>query len=331
MRTRRSLLAAAVPLLIGGCIAEQSPGERPAVSSPTERNDPASPATDQPARDTTTSDCTRGYTVSISPFAPTEQLSLPLRSSQMRLFERLASGGSLEFKTYGGAPIRAERYVEYEGAYYRVDYERTDSEEVPAHRADLSWEKGQDAPADAARVAYSGLPSSDQRALELLIRGPEYSREGLPSEGLSIGDGAAPYPQGADDSALVGAGTRWVEWDGRVYEVSITTETRTTTRRTYDYSASRIADSAAAFRAFVADRYLVPLEDLSSEAQRVLDAAVDAGSDGQYEDCNDPSTGYEALKRRLMDVPDLPDPRDDHWYVAYEAERYLLDIGGWIA
>jgi len=158
------------------------------------------------------------------------------------------------------------------------------------------------------------------------VLGPAYSREGLPRQGLSVGDSPAPYPRGTADSELVGAGTTWVEWDGREYRVTISTENRTNTRRTFDYTATRVADSTESFRAYATDRYLTVLENLSTDERTVLEAAIDAGEDGDYEDCNEPSPGYEKLKERMDSVSDLPDPARDHWYVSYEGERYLLEL-----
>jgi hypothetical protein len=324
MATRRSLLAVAVPLLVGGCVTE-TPATDQSSTSPKATDDSPS-TTDQ----TATPDCLRGYTVSVSPFKPTEQLTTSLRPAQRRLFERIVAEDGVVLQTYGQRPIRTERYTRHDGAVYRIDYEQTGAEEVPARRAALSWEKGQEAPEGEPVVAYSALPEVDQVALEFLIHGPKYSRKELPTQGMTATDVPVPYPQGTADSALVGAGTVWVEWDDRVYEVAISTEEAPITRRRFDYTATRVADTKERFRAYVADRYLMPLENLSTEERSVLDAAVEAGEDGAYEDCNEPSTGYEKLKQRMEDVPDLPAPHTDHWYISYEGERYLLEIGGWV-
>lgn len=327
MKTRRSLLAAVVPLLVGGCIADTPATDQPTTSPPkTTEHSPS----DRPSNHTSTPDCMRGYTVSLSSFTPTEQLATPLRPAQQRLFERILTEDGLVLQTYGKPPIRTDRYVASDGAYYRVDFEQVGTEEVPARRADLSWKKGQEAPTDETVIAYADLSEADQIALDYLIHGPEYSREGLPTQGMSITDSPAPYQQGTADSVLVGEGTTWIEWDDRVYEVTITTEERTLTRRTYDYRATRVADSAETFREYVADRYLTPLDNLSSEEKSILEAAAEAGEYGQYEDCKEPSTGYKALKQRMEKVSDLPDPHNDHWYVSYEGERYLLEIGSWV-
>lgn len=329
MKSRRSLLAAAVPLLVGGCI-----GDPPATdqsSTPTSETVQRSPSpTDKPDTQTSTPDCMRGYTVYISNFAPTEQLVTAFRPAQQRLVDRIFTEDGVVLQTYGQRPIRTEQYTLYDEAYYRIDYKQIGTEEVQAQRADLSWEKGQEAPEDKTVVNYTDLPEVDQHALETLIHGPEYSREGLPTQGMTVNDSSAPYPQGTADSELVGAGTMWVEWDNRVYKVTISTDERTITRRTFDYTATRVADSKEGFREYVADRYLKSLENVSNEEKSVLEAAIEAGEGGKYEDCNEPSPGYKKLKQRMDNISDLPDPNNDHWYISCEGERYLLEIRGWV-
>jgi hypothetical protein len=272
--------------------------------------------------------------VYVSRFAPPEQLVTGFRPAQQRLVDRIMAEDGVVLRTYGRRPIRTEQYAEREGAYYRIDYERTGAEEVRARRADLSWQSGQEAPADETVVDYADLPEVDQHALEYLIRGPEYTREGHPTGSLGATDSPVPYPRGTADSELVGSGTTWVEWNDRVYRVTVSADETTLTRRTFDYTTTRVAESKSGFRKHVADRYLRSLEDLSSEAESVLEAAIEAGRDqeyGRYEDCNESSPGYERLKQRMESVSDLPDPHSDHWYVSYEGERYLLEISGWVA
>ena len=272
----------------------------------------------------------RGYTMSISHFAPTEQLTTGFRPAQQHLVNRIITEEGVVLQTYGQRPIRTERYTLYDEAYYRIDYEQTGAEEVHAQLADLSWEKGQDAPEEKTVVTYTDLPEVDQNALEFLIHGPEYSREGLPTQGMTVTDASAPYPKGTADSELVGAGTMWVRWDDRIYKVTISIDERTITQRTFDYTATRVAGSKEGFREYVGKRYLRSIEDISNEEKSVLEAAIEAGEDGKYEDCNEPSPGYKKLEQRMRNLSDLPDPDNDHWYISYEGERYLLEIGGWV-
>lgn len=323
---------------VAGCIGtdpppgrSSSPSATDQSSTPTTKTIQRSPSpTDKPDTQASTPDCGRGYTVYISRFAPTEQLVTGFRSAQQRLVDRIITEDGVVLQTYGRRPIRTEQYTRYDEAYYRIDYEQTGTEEVHAQRADLSWENGQEAPEDKTVVTYTDLPEVDQHALEFLIHGPEYSREGLPTQGMTVADSPVPYPQGTADSELVGAGTVWVEWENRVYEVTISPDDKTITRRAFDYTATRVADSKDGFREYVAGQYLGSLEGLSNEEKSVLEAAIDAGEDGKYEECNESSPGYKKLKQRLDNIPDLPDPDNNHWYISYEGERYLLEIGGWV-
>lgn len=329
MPHRRSLLSAAATLLLGGCIAD-APAST-ATDSP-DSTSTASPTTDgrtdrpDGTGSPETPECTRGFTVELRPFAPTEQVVFPLRPPLRRLFERVVAEDGVALETYGEAPIPDEMHVAHEGAYYRVDYEAGGTEKVDARRADVSWEKGQEAPDDAGVVAYGDLPAVDRRALDVVIRGPEYSRKGLPTEGFGANDAPAPYPDGVADSVLVGAGTTWVRWNDRVWKVAVADEATTLTRRTFEYRAPRVADAEASFRSYIAERYLATLSDLSDAERRVLDAA----KNGRHEDCNSQSAGYSALKTRLQDAPQVPGPWGNRWYVAYDGERYLLELASWV-
>lgn len=328
MKSRRSLLAAAIPLLFGGCVGDPPATEQsPTPVSETDRPTPSS--TDKPDSPTETPDCMRGYTVYVSSFAPTTQLITGFRPAQQRLIDRIFAEDGVVFRTYGQRPLRTEQYTQHKEAYYRIDYEQTGSEEVHAHRAKISWEKGQEAPGGETVVNYSDLPEVDQNALEFKIYGPKYSSKQHPTQGLST-EGNTPYPQESEESELIGAGTKWVKWNDRVYEVVVSTEEGTITRRTFDYTATRVADSAEGFREYAADQYCRQLEDLSSEVKSVIEEAINAEEYGKYEDCNEPSEGYQKLKQRMENNPDLPDPMSDHWYISYRGERYLLEIGGWV-
>jgi len=330
MKSRRSLLAAAVPLLVSGCIGD-SPTTEQSPTPASETDQPTLSPTDKPNSPTQTPDCMRGYTVYVSPFAPTTQLVTGFRPAQQRLVDRIFAEGGVVLQTYGERPIRTEQYTQYDKAYYRIDYEQTDTEEVQARRADLIWEKGQEAPKEKSVANYTDLPEVDQYALDFLIHGPEYSREGLPTQGMTVKDSSAPYPRGTERSELVGAGTMWIKWEDRVYEVTISTDEKTITRRTFNYTATKVADSKEAFREYIADRYLRSLAGLSTGEKSVLEAAIEADEDGKYEDCNEPSAGYKQLKQRIEKISDLPDPMSGHWYISYSRERYLLEIGGWVA
>ena len=342
MKSRRSLLAAAVPLLVGGCTRDPAPTDQ--SSTPTSDTTQRSPSptdnpetqhrspspTSKPDTRTSTPDCMRGYTVYISRFAPTEQIVTGFRPAQQPLADRIITEDGVTLRTYGQPPIRTEQHTRYDEAYYRIDYEQTGTEEVQAERGDLSWESGQEAPGGKPVVSYTDLPEVDQHGLDYLIHGPKYAREGHPTQSLGKRDTPVPYPQGTADSELVGAGTMWVEWDDRVYKVTISTDDRTIARRTFDYTATRVADSKKGFRKYVADRYLKPLEGLSSEEKSVLEAAIEAGEEGKYEDCNEPSPGYEKLEQRMENMSELPAPYTGHWYISYEGEQYFLEIGGWV-
>jgi hypothetical protein len=253
---------------------------------------------------------------------------LIVRPRLLHHLERVLAEGSVEVVTYGDdSPLPDGLHLRRDGAFYRLGVEQVDSTGVTAYRTDLSWERGQTAPDGAAVVAYDDLPESDQRALRLLVFGTEYERPfERPRAGLSMGDVPAPYPDGAADSRLVGAGTTWVRWDDRTYEVEVTTEETTVARRTFELTAEQVAESPDAFRRLVADRYLVSLDDQPEDQRAIVSAAVEEG----YEECTPASEPLAALREWLSGRETLPPEYEESWFVAFEGSRYELDITQWV-
>jgi hypothetical protein len=269
-------------------------------------------------------------TVRTEPFAPVEQVAIAVDDPARPIVDAATgdgSGGSTEITTYGRAPIHDGAFLRLDGAFYRSRHSEVERESVPGRLLWVRWEKGQTAPADAETTSYAALPANDQRALRLAIFGPVYER-GLdrhPRQGLRVSDFPAPYPDGTSDSRLVGSDRTWVEWQDRVYAVRVGGETETD-RRTYRYEFDRVASAAEAFRSVVADEYLFALETLDDAEREIVASAVDGG----YEECEPTSAALDSLRERLNAARDLPHPREGEWYVSYDGERYLLDVGGWV-
>jgi hypothetical protein len=304
MPSRRPILGAAASVLTAGCLGP--------VRSLTGSDD----------------DCVSGFSVHAAPFQPSDQLPVQLSTGQRDLVDRMVQNGPTDFTTYAGdPPLRDGVYVTVDGTYYRTAIERTTTTDVPAHRLDITWEKGQEAPAEASVVAYGDLPEADQRVLRLAIEGPKAGaeRHGHPSERLSLRDSPMPYPNGTDDSRLVNRAETWVRWNDRTYRVT-SGDSATTTRYTYRYAASAVAESADGFRDHVAQQYLIRLADLSAAERTIIDQAT---ADG-YRECEPASEGLARLRERLPDGRRLPHPYDQEWFVEFERRRYELTITNWI-
>lgn len=302
MQPRRSVLASAGAALLAGCLSAPGDGS-------------------------STDDCVSGFTVSAREFAPAEDLPLAFSDDERRLLDRAVAEQGHQFETYGGdPPVPGGVYVEHDGAFYRTRVERVDETEVPARLMNIEWEKGRTPPGAAAVVAFSELPESDRRVLRLAVEGPKYGgHDERPTQGMSWNDAPMPYPDGADDSRLVGNET-WVRWDGRAYRVWGDGEQTTTTRYTFRYEVERVADDPGAFREHVADEYLVRLDDLDGSEREVVRSAVD----DSYRECEPASEGLAGLRERLPDDRELPHPRDGAWYVAFDDGRYELLVTNWV-
>lgn len=316
MPSRRAVLAAT--LATAGCL--RSPGGTDSPDAQPRRSPDAPDGTDT---------CTGGYLVSADPFDPAEELPVELGDARRSLVGTAVDDGATEVTTYAaGPPVRDGVLVEHDGAFYRTAATETDATEVAARPTDVEWERGVTPPADATVVAYDDLPATDRRALEYAIYGPEYGREksGHPTEGLAVRDNPVPYPDGATDSRLAGAGETWVRWNERAYRVRVDDEATTTTRYTYRVALARVADGAAGFREHVAGEYLVRLADLPADERAVVEAAV---ADG-HEECEPASAALRGLLDRLPEDGTLPHPRDGSWYVAYDGDRYEFDVTNWV-
>lgn len=304
MPTRRSLLASAATALLAGCLSvPEGPGNG------------------------TNDDCVSGFTVSARAFDPAEDLPVKLSDGEQQLVDRVVAEGEYQFETYGGdLPVRDGVYVEHGGSFYRTRAERVGETEVPARVMNIEWEKGRTPPGDATVIPFSDLPPSDRRVVRLAVEGPRYGGRGeRPAEGMRWSDAPMPYPDGADDSRLVGTET-WVRWEGRAYRVWGDGEETTTSRYTFRYAVEEVADGPASFREHVAETYLVRLDDLDDPEREVVRAAVE----DVHEECEPASEGLAGLRERLPDDRELPHPPDGAWFVAFDGGRHELSVTNWI-
>lgn len=319
MPSRRAVLALGGAVVAGCLDGRQGNTATPPDGSPTDD------AVDRTAKPTGSPACHSGVVVRAREFTP-DALTTYVHDAVEPLL-RGAMDGPVEVTSYGGDPFRDGAYVRLDGSYYRTGVTVADLEEVPARLLALDWEKGREAPANADVIAYEELPESDRDALHLAVYGPQYERdEGLPSEGMSVGEFPAPYPDGIEDSALVDAGETWVRWSGRDYRVVIEGEA-TATRRTYRVSLEEVADDGETFREHVAAEHMLELDDLTDAEREILAAAVD----DRYEECKPVSEALERLRSRLDDDAELPHPADGSWYVAADGDRLVVEVTGWEA
>ena len=312
--TRRTVLVAVAAGLAGCTATPDTTNEARPDDHPTD-SDGSTPPDD---------DCTSGFHVALKAFAPSDDLRVHAESAtEQELVTAAVETGETTRSTYGDATL-GEGVVAHDDAYYWLSVTDAGAETVTAYLFDISWENGRTAPDDATVFAFDDLPESDREAVRFLV--PDGSGEeghGHPTESLSGRDRPVPYPEGGDDSALLPRDTVWVRYDDREYRLSTGRET-TLDRRRYRYTAERIAGSRDELRAWADDRFLV---DLSlTDAQRDL---LEAARGDYYEECSPASEALAGLRDQLGESAGLPGPTEG-WYVAFDGDRYRLEILQWV-
>lgn len=277
-----------------------------------------------PGSDTTPDEdrCHGGVDVRTDDFDPATDLSYSLRQTGRAIVAEAATAEYVDYSTYGEPPLDADAFVTYDGTFYRTDYSIVSSERVPAFSMDVRSERERDVPADATVVAFDALPEVDRTALRAATL-PEHEEE--LAQQFAVEGFPASYPDGGDDSRLVGT-TTWVRWRDRPIRVEVADEADTTReRRTVRYTVDQVAATAAEFRQYVADRYLVRLGDLPADQRAIVEAAVDE----KYEECRPQSEALAALRSRLAEGDRLPTPGRTAWYVAFDGRQFALTVNEW--
>lgn len=333
MINRRQVVAGVALVLTGGCLSDRGSDSQPnsqltETESPTNAGETPSDvavttsSTEDPqaADETETSECWTGYAVDVYEFDPAEQLPVSVEEPADQIVAEAVENGETEIVTYGGSPIRDGAYVEFDGAYYRLQSTERDSEDVTAYEFELSWRNDRETPREREVLSFEDLPAADQRAIRFGVEGPKYESKSRSESGLRH-HYAAPYPDGRNESKLLERDSAWVRDGDRIYFVSIGDET-TRKRRTYVYEATRVASDAASFEDYVVERYVIDLNGLSEAGRSVVEAAIGGG----YEECEPASDGIEDLSERLTDEKKHP---WGGWYVSFESDRYYLELGNW--
>lgn len=269
--------------------------------------------------------CNSGVYVDAESFAPVPALEDRLDADERALGAETVEKDGTRRTTYARVPFREPTLFPHDGAFYRLSRQVVESVDVPSFELGAEWEEGQSAPAGIEVVQFADLPENDRRAFRLAM--PEGKGDHFP-QGFSIGSYPAPYPDGGEDSRLVGE-TTWVEWEDRTVRVQVAGEqTGTTEPVTYAFAAEGVADDAAGFRTFLAETYLV---DLSNATDAQLEILRSARGEESYDECLPASDALAALRDRLEDEEKLPEPYQREWYVAFDGERSRLSVTEWVA
>lgn len=240
-----------------------------------------------------------------------------------RFQQRLAHQASRHRQTtayYGPRPLKQASYVAFDKAYYYVEHTTSFTADLPALVLSVQWTPDQTPPPNTTIVSFSNLPESDQLALRSVVYGGLYKPQVHPETILDVSASPVPYPGGIDGSTLAGKRELWIRWKGRAYEVTVH-RTATMEKLVHEYTAERVAGSAEAFRALIANRYIIRLDSLTADEQAILDAAV-AG--GYHKITESPSQAWHRLLDRVHDTA-FPEAHYT-WYVEYNRTWYTLTL-----
>ncbi|QOS11943.1 uncharacterized protein HfgLR_09010 [Haloferax gibbonsii] len=296
--SRRSLLGglAAGSALLSGCL-----GGLPGNSCPSSYSLEATALSDPELVDTVTQDFhEHADTVS-------------------RLVATAASEGEATYSTYRHLPLDSGDYVEHDGAYYRVERERIETRERTAREVGIEYDRNESPTTGATVFDFDELPKADREAF-LAAYPSENFENGDGPRGFSVGGYAYVYPDGSE-SRLVDAGTVWIRYDGRPFEVTVG-ETRTVTEETNRYTLEQVGEDRAAFVAFVHGELVVPLDDLSDAERAVFERAID----GEVDECEPLSDDFAALKDRLDEISENRATGYGAPLVEYEGTTYEVDL-----
>lgn len=259
------------------------------------------------------------YRATARPFDPATEIPPDYSPAQRTVAERAIHEGKT-IASYGPEPLKEDSYVVTDGAYFEVYLVDTRQEELPALQMTVRWEAGQQVPTGSTVSVLEDLPAVDQRALRSVVYGGLYRAHIHPETELTHYQSPVPYPPGTARSKLSTTESSWIQLDGRYYAVHVHGET-TIERPIYEYAAREVAPDADSFRKLVTERFLVRLDDLTSDEQKIIEKAINGEYSKTTQSCFSP---FWRLWKRMPEQT-LPES-GGLFYIEYEGQRYGLDL-----
>jgi len=215
-------------------------------------------------------------------------------------------------------PIDRTLPVEYEGAYYRLEYEMLETHPETIYVVDVDYDPAR--PVDGPTVAYDDLPPADREALDDLFPPPEERPTG---EGYDVGKGHR-YPPDAESVLVPDSEYAAVSNGGEAYPIRVE-RGQDVDVHTYDYAAERVAGDASELAAQARDRYRFVLTGLSSGEREIVESAIE--NDYRVDADQDPPEAFGSLIDRFRNHTALR--RDEYggdWLARYDASDYWADV-----
>lgn len=169
-----------------------------------------------------------------------------------------------------------------------------------------------------ATVAYSALPARDRALIDSVLP-PKRERR---TDGYDFGASATYNDTELNRSALVTEEYAAVRYEGTAYPVAVR-DTEPVTVRTYEYTASVVANSSTEYATQLRERYLFTLSDLSKSERTVVEEAL---NDTYYADGDDDEKFRSVLDRFQRHVAVQETENRGTWIVRYEGAVYVADL-----
>lgn len=212
-------------------------------------------------------------------------------------------------------PYESPRPLAHEGAYYRISHEVVDSRTAIQYTIQIDYDP---ATAPSPVIAYDDLPAVDQAALGELIPPRD---EPPDSDGFDVGR-SYRYPDVSESVLAPEPEYEGISHDGSTYRVEIE-GSREVTVETYEYSAERVADSAADLGRQLRERYLFTLEGLSDAEREIVDEAIE----GSYFPDGEVSDAFRSLADRFRNQAGIETTEHGGtWLARYDGTIYWTDL-----
>lgn len=215
-------------------------------------------------------------------------------------------------------PVDVERIYRHDGRFYKLSSEVTGSR-LAVH---VSYEIDYNATESAASgraVEYERLPAPDRRALDDLLP-PRYDRR---TEGYDFGVGVTHTPAEFEASVLA-SGPEYdvVVYEGERYLVDAA-RTRNVTVERYRYTATEVAESAAAFGDRLKRTYRFELAGLTDAERKVVESAA---NDTYYAESDDDEAFRSVVERFRRHQAYREDEYSGKWIVDYRGQLYWVTL-----
>ncbi|MGB9985529.1 hypothetical protein [Salarchaeum japonicum] len=203
--------------------------------------------------------------------------------------------------------------VRVNNTVYEVSETPIETTEVTEYELHIDFNPD-DATATRGEIAYTDLPQADKELLDIVVT--DESKRTVDGVDITVNYGTAAE---AGDSVFVPDPQYDIlVYNGDRYRVTVTSQQ--STRTTYRYDVTTVADSVGAFVDRIREQYRFTLSGLSAAERDVVDDAIEGG---YFEE----SEAFQSVAERFRAYDALS--RSDSygtWLVRYESTEYLAYI-----